>query len=606
MNDNFSDEDSNNILIERNEEKNFVEINDPTLVKWKEFSDYRFVEYYLKTSLGIKCPAIILAIHNVKNEEAFSKTEDIVKNNQWTYGWYKLKKDHSNPSNDFERNGKDRNNPNIIGILKTKGFIEKDRKFHVGNISSLTNNNSQEIYFFLLCKLFIGNSLCIKEEKKAKESNSMDKKIPPYFNSFKILTSDNMVLQLDRKDYNDIKEKTFVYELLKPNYICPLYVVKVQTVPEAQQRNSDIYYCSICTQKEAEVFCLHCEDYFDKECYSNKHNPKNQKELNHGKPQTIQHKQKEGICAEHEDREAAYYCLVCKKPICSACKIKVSKNDKESIHFLHPVKDIYKAFEEEVPYTFLATEIRKRAVKQLKKIKKTVKALIEKQIMIEKEIEHEFRDENDMIQSLTKEAKLKHFSVSAELNEMKKHLSNMDSYYLKCFKAMKEARLKPEALWIKDNYDEVVNDIYKNFSVINLDYKVDKDSFKKIKQTELKIIKKIDVKKPPSGGVDEEEAHPNDIILRDDQYILTKKIVSLKNEKQEAQNEKKKQEQAKGKPPFDITRIPFGYALTETPVKRQKEKVNVDFETQKKKEEDEKKIKEQGIVLQGNSNPHDI
>ena len=58
-----------------------------------------------------------------------------------------------------------------------------------------------------------------------------------------------------------------------------------------------------------------------------------------------------------------------------------------------------------------------------------------------------------MIQSLTKEAKLKHFSVSAELNEMKKHLANMDSYYLKCFKAMKEAKLKPEALWIKDNYE---------------------------------------------------------------------------------------------------------------------------------------------------------
>jgi hypothetical protein len=186
---------------------------------------------------------------------------------------------------------------------------------------------------------------------------------------------------------------------------------------------------------------LHCEDYFDLECYNTKHKPKNQKELNHGNYQKIQHKQKEGICSEHEDREAAYYCLVCKKPICSVCKIKVCKNDKESIHYLHPVKDIYQAFEEELPNTYLSAEIRKRAVKQLKKIKKTVKALIEKQIMIEKEIEHEFRDENDMIQSLTKEAKLKHFSVSAELNEMKKHLTNMDSYYSKCFKAMKEAKL---------------------------------------------------------------------------------------------------------------------------------------------------------------------
>ena len=179
MIENYSDEDSNNILFEKEEEKNFIEVNDPTLVKWKEFFDYRFVEYYLKSSLGIKCPVSILAIHNVKNEEAFSRTEEIIKNTLWTYGWYKLKKDHSNPSNDLDRKGNDRNNPNIIGILKTKGFIEKDRKFTVGNISSLMTNGIDN--YFLLSKLFIGNALGIKEEKKAKESNSIDKKIPPYF-----------------------------------------------------------------------------------------------------------------------------------------------------------------------------------------------------------------------------------------------------------------------------------------------------------------------------------------------------------------------------------------------------------------------------------------
>ena len=56
---NYSDEDSNDILFEKKEENNFIEVNDPTLVKWKEFFDYRFVEYYLKSSLGIKCPVSI-------------------------------------------------------------------------------------------------------------------------------------------------------------------------------------------------------------------------------------------------------------------------------------------------------------------------------------------------------------------------------------------------------------------------------------------------------------------------------------------------------------------------------------------------------------------
>ena len=590
-------ENSSSVYLENNEEKNLVQINDPTLVKWKDFFDYRFLEYYLKTSLGIKCPVQILAIHNVKNEEAFSRSEEITKNTQWTYGWYKLKKEHISqvqPENDLKEN--ERTSPNIIGILKTKGFIEKDRKFTVGNISSLITNGSDN--YLVLCKLFIGNSLCIKEEKKSKEVNSIDKKIPPYFNSYKILTPENMVLQLDHKDFNDIKEKSFIYDILKPNYICPLYVVKVQTLTDTQQRNNDNYFCIKCLQKEAEVFCLHCEDYFDLECYNAKHKPKNQKELNHGNYQLIKHKQKEGMCVEHEDRVASYYCLVCKKPICTVCKIKVNKNEKESMHYLHPVKDIYQAFDAEVPNTNLSIEIRKRAVKMLKKIKKTVKALIEKQIMIEKEIEHEFRDENDIIQSLTKEAKLKHFSVSSELNEMKKHLTNMNSYFTKCYKSMEEAKLIPESLWIKDNHEEVINDIYKNFSVINLDYKVDKDSFKRIKQTELRIIKKIDIKKVNIGEQDESEVHPNDIIMRDDQFTLTKKIVSLKTEKQEAKIKNDQNEQQNKKKKFDLASIDFKYVLNETLVNKQNEKANADMERQNKMKEHENKLENQKKLLQ--------
>ena len=591
------EEDSSDLYLENNEEKNLVQINDPTLVKWKDFSDYRFLEYYLKTSLGVKCPVQILAIHNVKNEEAFSRTEEIGKNTQWTYGWYKLKKEHlTQVQSDNEIKENERTSPGIIGLLKTKGFTEKDRKFTVGNISSLMTNGNDN--YFVLCKLFIGNSSCIKEEKKSKEVNSIDKKIPPYFNSYKILTPENMTLQLDHKDFNDIKEKSFIYDILKPNYICPLYVVKVQTLTDSQQRNNDNYFCIKCLQKEAEVFCRHCGDYFDLECYNAKHKPKNQKELNHGNYQLVPHKQKEGICVEHEDQDASYYCLVCKKPICTGCKIKVNKNEKESLHYSHPVKDIYQAFEEELPNTYLSIEIRKRAVKMLKKIKKTVKTLIEKQIMIEKEIEHEFRDENDVIQSLTKEAKLKHFSVSSELNEMKKHMTNMNSYFSKCYKSMEEAKLYPEALWIKDNHEEVINDIYKNFSVINLDYKVDKDSFKRIKQTELRIIKKIDIKKMPLPEQDEIEEQVNDIIRKDDQFTLTKKIVSLKTEKQEAKIKSDQNDQQKKKKNFESEPIDHKYVLNETLVNKQNEKAYQDLERQNKKKEDETKKENQKRFIQ--------
>ena len=163
---------------------------------------------------------------------------------------------------------------------------------------------------------------------------------------------------------------------------------------------------------------------------------------------------------------------------------------------------------------------------------------------------------------------------------------------------MEEAKLIPESLWIKDNHEEVINDIYKNFSVINLDYKVDKDSFKRIKQTELRIIKKIDIKKVNVGEQDESEVHPNDIIMRDDQFTLTKKIVSLKTEKQEAKIKNDQNEQQNKKKKFDLASIDFKYVLNETLVNKQNEKANADMERQNKMKEDENKLENQKKFLQ--------
>ena len=162
---------------------------------------------------------------------------------------------------------------------------------------------------------------------------------------------------------------------------------------------------------------------------------------------------------------------------------------------------------------------------------------------------------------------------------------------------MEDARLYPEALWIKDNHEEVLNDIYKNFSVINLDYKVDKDSFKRIKQTELRIIKKIDIKKSNIGEQDESEVHSNDIIMKDDQFTLTKKIVSLKTEKQEAKIKSDQNDQQNKKQKFEQASIDFKYVLSETLVNKQNEKANADMERQIKMKEDENKLENQKMFL---------
>ena len=188
-----------------------------------------------------------------------------------------------------------------------------------------------------------------------------------------------------------------------------------------------------------------------------------------------------------------------------------------------------------------------------------------------------------MIQSLTKEAKLKHFSVIAELNEMKKHLINMDSYFHKCKKTMLNANLKQEAIWIKDNYEEIINDMFKNFDEINLDYKVNPNSFLKIKQTELRIIKKIDIEKDNIGTIQNIPFHIDKLVEEDKQYYLTKKIVSLKHEKEEAKIKKDKQAQDRGKQDFQTSIDPLKYVLDERGIDKQNEIINSELKRELRK-----------------------
>ena len=556
-NSNSNSQTSNNNSLE--------DIIDPTLITWKNFPDYRFIEYYLKTAFGFKIPTQILSIHNVKNEDILNQIEDKPKFMEWTYGWCQLK-----PS-DY---------PDKIGIFKTKGYTDKNKLFIVGSIPPQILGSFGNDLYFLFCKIIIGHSLGIKADK-VKDKKLNEKKIPNYYNSYKLLTPENMIIQLNPKDISLTKGQMFQYEILKQAYICPLYIIKLQQIKENIQRDFDNYYCCKCRQKEAEVFCLICESYYDKECYTIKHKPKGKNELFHGEYQELTHKQKQGFCSEHEDKEAEYYCLTCKKPICSRCKIIVNGISLE--HSNHYVKDIFLAYDEEIPNFFYANEIRNRCVKQLKKIKQTVKSLIEKQISIEKEIDHEFRDENDSIQSLTKEAKLKHFSVIAELNEMKKHLINMDSYFHKCKKTMLNANLKQEAIWVKDNYEEIINDMFKNFDEINLDYKVNPNSFLKIKQTELRIIKKIDIEKDNIGTIQNIPFHIDKLVEEDKQYYLTKKIVSLKHEKEEARIQKNKQAQDRGKQDFQTSIDPLKYVLDERGIDKQNEIINFELKRELRK-----------------------
>ena len=145
----------------------------------------------------------------------------------------------------------------------------------------------------------------------------------------------------------------------------------------------------------------------------------------------------------------------------------------------------------------------------------------------------------------------------------------MDNYFHKCEGAMLEANLKPEAIWIKDNYEEVITDMFSNFDSIKLDYKVTPESFNEIKQTELKIIKKIDAEREYFGIQTDNEVDKED----DYEYArgMTKYIVSLKEEKDEAQKRKEKQAKDKQKQDFGEAKDPLKYVLEERIIDKQKE-----------------------------------
>ena len=557
-----------------------IEVRDPTNVSWSDYHNYRFVEYHLKSALSFKIPISITAIHNVINEEILTRFEDKIKNSQWTYGWVPLN------STDY---------PDKVGELKTKGFTNKKRSFIVGSINQQELGTIGHDLYFVLCKLITGNALCIK----TKDKKINEKKIPQYYNSYKLLTPDNMTVALISKDSTG-KGLSFQYELFKNTFICPLFVIKFQQIKESIQKELDNFFCSKCRQKEAEVFCLVCEAYYDRDCYNVKHKAKGKTELSHGAWQELKHKQKQGYCSEHETKEAEYYCLTCKMPICSRCKIIV--NQKANAHANHQVRDIFLSYEEETPNFFLADEIRKRAVEQLQRIKETVKALIEKQVLIEKEIDHEFREENDSIQALTKEAKLKHFSVIAELSEMKKHLVNMDNYFHKCEGAMLDANLKPEAIWIKDNYEEVITDMFSNFDSITLDYKVTPESFNEIKQTELRITKKIDIERKYFGIDEEEETDKDKAVELDKVHSMTKHIVSLKEEKDEAQKRKEKQAKDREKQDFGDAKDPLKYVLDERIIDKQKEVTLLEMQKEVSQLIDSKNISQNDNTIVNNNN----
>ncbi|MCQ2821150.1 MAG: B-box zinc finger protein, partial [archaeon] len=533
-------------------EKNVPEQSgvDLTEIDPKNFLDYRFVEYQLHSIIPSSYNFEIEKIHDVRNAQILQEQMEKIWSSEWTYAWYSLDPESY---------------PAIIGTLKTKGFSYKSSIFYTGSLFDSSKPLSHSAHrLYLLCIISIGHSLIVKKEKD--KEYFTPKKPPEYYQSYKWKNEDN-----SRDTLNNFSNTYFCYSFIQnmmDSNVHPLFLVKLKNQDELKKKSTSLFgegsssergdkqkdlgdglqitnreneskiYCFKCS-KLAEYFCKNCEAYYDETC-------KNSNHPNTAIPHDfikIKFKQKSGSCSVHIGSEAEYFCVTCDRPICSTCKVVVNGRP-EPPHSTHMVMDIYDAFEKRESDTIKADLVINRAKTQLRRVKDTIRALLEKQVLIEREIDREFRNENDEIQNLTKGAKLKNFSVIAELSEMKNHLNRMDNYFSLRKKTMEDACLKPEAIWINDNYEEVITDIYRNFDKIRVDdYQVSIEMFDKIKETSLKITKKLrkNLLKEALGLPD--LLDKASFLLYDSSFQQTKNIVTLHDKKKKLLDKKEEEEQ---------------------------------------------------------------
>jgi hypothetical protein len=426
--------------------------------------EWKTVEFHLKSSIPTEVQ--INRIVSVKNILTYNQFEMLSANNLWSYGWYNLK------GSDYEFKMKEMRE-------KTFHIPPIGVNFRVGAIFDQSNSSEVESAY-VLCKIIIGKSFCRLKRDNEKEYPPVELDHP--YESYMYCTPEQ---QPKSQKTSWSMTKPYSYYIKNRNYIEPLYAVFFNHVDTFITNMQSKYMCFECKVKEADVYCPNCMNYYCNECQNVIHfgyatDNRIKKIFQHAEPVKVANKTRPGKCAMHPGKDSEYYCEDCKRALCGYCRFKGSHS--KGLQSQHQLEDLYVTFQktnnqnQNQDYE----DKRKNGLSASRKITEQIKALLVKMQAHENEIEKDFDEHKNKMQTLARNAKQEIFYYIAALREIKRNLNYYNEYFIEREKYLEEQKNYPELAFIKSIHEEIIREFLNNM-----------DELKKIDFTKLKDKLKV-------------------------------------------------------------------------------------------------------------------
>ena len=396
------------------------------------------------------------------------------------YGWYDS---NTNDEKKFE---------DLIYRLKSKGIESNSVKINVSPQVAIND----DIHDIIICKFIVGKSLIVFENEDFKKTKE---------------TYDNY----DTVIYVKENEKAKTYEVLKPENVQLLYLVKIKdsdfeqrtiqctgqgcTAEQDQTASNAEPGKDLKDQKKGKVmyFCYLIDNYLCKNCHEEYH----KNHIHSGNFDVSKCELKEfpnftGDCENiqsHQKREKEiieFYCTECNRGICSYCRFY--GNQKHS-----KLEIITKLFAECAPPSEKNSKYDKIQKEFQRKAGDLSKSLNEIQLRYEKDVgilmgqlRKDFEDSFHEVDGLfTKEGE-KLVGINHQLNYLRDICLDFHSFYEDKEKILKDTRLRQELYWTKIIHMQHILYLIALKDKINSLYTVNQSIFNDIMKKYREKIKK--------------------------------------------------------------------------------------------------------------------
>lgn len=448
---------------------NINNYNDKSLHNVQKLSEeWRFVEFHLKSAVPFETD--IKNIAPIHNQHMLINFEKHARGKLHTYAW-------------FDVNNVD--DKNKLPKLRSRGF-------EIGNngmdfiVGTIFDENSDENGFselesnYILCKIIIGRSYC----KIVKDKIELDKyAMENAFKNMRPSGYDSIVFCPTGSSYNKISKggfgmtKSFRYRIFEATNVLPMYSVVFGPVDQNLVSYVSKRYCAECSEKDAEWYCINCEEYMCKECYNIIHGEKsadkNYKLIMDHKKEEVS-KIKTGRCVFDPDKEVEYYCNNCNLAICSYCRVIGSHSRGDAL--THDLVDIGIALEngnpEKLDIIKSCEDKKKKGIEALSKVKIQIEKLRNQmQYDTDKRVQAEFSKESEHVQSKSLELLNSYLTTINELYVIKDSMNYLDKYFTDREAYLKENNNKAEFIWVWNHHNKILQEIMNNKLFITTDFK---------------------------------------------------------------------------------------------------------------------------------------